>query len=678
MGHEVPIPAQWRQVEILRSRLRHHAYRYHVLDDPEIPDADYDRLFQELTALEARFPDLVTPDSPTQAVGAAPLPAFAPVTHGVPMLSLDNAFAAEDVEEFDRRVREGLGRTAEMVYAVEPKVDGLAISLLYRHGILARAATRGDGRVGEEVTAQVGTLPALPRELVGVGIPVLLEVRAEVYMPLSAFTAYNQQARAQGERPFANPRNAAAGSLRQIDAQITARRPLSLFCHGLGMVEGGALPESHHAVLDQLADWGLPVCPERCLVTGVAGCLAFHHKLLTRRDRLDYEIDGVVYKVDSRTDREHLGSLARTPRWAVAHKFPGREATTRVRAIDIQVGRTGALTPVARLEPVTVGGVTITNATLHNFQELQRKDVRPGDQVSVRRAGDVIPEVVTVVEKGVARPELLSCPERCPICQAPVVLPAGEVIARCSGGLACPAQRREGIRHFASRRALDIEGLGEKLVDALLQAGLIATVADLYTLTEKRQELAALERMGEKSADNLVQAIAASRNHGLERFLFALGLREVGEATARTLAAHFKTLEALEQANLEELEGVPDVGPKVAAQIHGFFHVAGNQEILERLKKESATWLIWSGNQAGAVRPLEGQTVVLTGTLQTMGRNQARARLEALGAKVSGSVSRRTHFVVAGADPGSKLTKARELGVAVLDEAAFLEKLDQA
>ncbi|MBF0137114.1 MAG: NAD-dependent DNA ligase LigA [Magnetococcus sp. DMHC-1] len=675
MNLEIPSPELCRQLEMLRNELRHHAYRYHLLDDPEIPDAAYDRLFRQLVELESRFPELITPDSPTQLVGAPPLAAFAAVAHGVPMLSLDNAFSMTDVEEFDRRVREGLGKISEMQYMAEPKVDGLAISLVYRHGVLVRVATRGDGRVGEEVTAQAGTLAGLPREIVGENMPTLLEVRAEVYMPLSAFAAYNEQARARGERTFANPRNAAAGSLRQIDARITAQRSLTLFCHGLGLVEGGFLPETRHALLDHLAAWGFPVCPERRVVTGVAGCLEFHAELLARRDRLDYEIDGVVYKVDAREDCERLGTLTRTPRWAVAHKFPGREALTRVRAIEIQVGRTGALTPVARLEPVVVGGVTITNATLHNFQELQRKDVRPGDQVSVRRAGDVIPEVVGVVEQGRMRPEVLACPTHCPVCQAPVIQLVGETIARCSGELSCPAQRREGIRHFASRRALDIEGLGEKLVDALLQSDMIATVADLYALTEKRQELISLERMGEKSADNLLQAIAASKNHGLDRFLFALGIREVGEATARNLASHFKTLDNLENANLEELEGVPDVGPKVAARVHGFFRAPGNQEILARLKSASSTWQTWAGTPAGLLRPLEGQTVVLTGTLATMGRTQARARLEALGAKVSGSVSRRTDFVVAGADPGSKLTKAREFGVAVLTEAEFLEKI---
>ncbi|MBF0176225.1 MAG: NAD-dependent DNA ligase LigA [Magnetococcales bacterium] len=670
-----PTSAQRRQIEMLRNQLRHHGYRYHVLDDPEISDGAYDQLFQELVGLEARFPELVTPDSPTQRVGAAPLAAFAPVAHGMPMLSLDNAFSSEDVVEFDRRVREGLGRTDVMVYMAEPKVDGLAIGLVYRSGVLIRAATRGDGHTGEEVTSQVQSLAALPQVLSGSGWPELLEVRAEVYMPLAAFAEYNERARERGERAFANPRNAAAGSLRQLDAQVTAKRPLTLFCHGLGQVTGGVVPDAHHEVLEQLVAWGLPVCPERMVVTGVEGCLAFYRTLLAQRDRLDYEIDGVVYKVDSRADRDLLGALSRTPRWAVAHKFPGREAVTRVRAVEIQVGRTGALTPVARLEPVAVGGVTITNATLHNFQELQRKDVRVGDQVRVRRAGDVIPEVVEVVATQTSRPEVLTCPEQCPVCTAPVLQESGEVIARCSGGLSCPAQRREAIRHFASRRALDIEGLGEKLVDSLLQAGLIVTVADLYTLAAKRQELTALERMGDKSADNLLQALAVSRTHGLERFLFALGIREVGEATARNLAAHFKTLAALEAASLEELEGVPDVGPKVAAQIRGFLHAAGNRDVLARLKRESDAWQLWSENRAGSARTLEGQTVVLTGTLQSMGRPQAKARLEALGAKVSGSVSRRTDFVVAGSDPGAKLTRARELGVAVLDEAAFLEKI---
>ncbi|MBF0623722.1 MAG: NAD-dependent DNA ligase LigA [Magnetococcales bacterium] len=669
----LPPPEARRRAEVLRSQLKHHAYLYHVLDDPQIPDGAYDALFHELRGLEETWPQLATADSPTRRVGGHPLAAFAPAAHLDPMLSLKNAFGPGDVADFDRQVREGLGIEGEMDYLAGPKLDGLAIALLYRQGVLVRAATRGDGQQGEEVTAQVSTIRTVPTVLQGDDIPSLLEVRGEVCMLRAAFEAFNRQAREREEKTFANPRNAAAGSLRQLDWRVTAQRPLVLFCHGLGKVEG-ELPEGQHRVMERMRAWGLPICPRQEVVKGVEGCLAFHARLLADRDLLEYEVDGAVYKVDRLADRERLGARIREPRWAVAHKFPPREAITTVRDIEIQVGRTGALTPVARLEPVVVGGVTVSNATLHNFQELNRKGVQPGDRVAVRRAGDVIPEVVGVVEALSVRVPM-AVPTRCPVCGAAVEQPAGEVVARCTGGLVCPAQRREAIRHFASRRALDIEGLGDKLVDSLLNSGLIDTVADLYRLKERRSELAALERMADKSADNLIEALERSRSLPLHRFLFALGVREVGEATARNLADHFRQLSAIEEAGRGELEGVPDVGPKVAAHIEAFFRSPENRAVVERLKAVSRHWQQAEPVVDSSARPLAGRTVVVTGTLQTMTRQQAKVRLEGLGARVSGSVSKRTAFVVAGENPGSKKTTAEVLGVRVVTEAELLRMI---
>ncbi|MDX1656328.1 MAG: NAD-dependent DNA ligase LigA, partial [Candidatus Competibacteraceae bacterium] len=576
-----------RRAEELRRSLDYHNYRYYILDDPEIPDADYDRLLEELKGLEAGHPELITPDSPTQRVGAAPVTSFPTVEHLLPMLSLDNAFQESEVADFDRRVRERLELQGAVDYAVEPKLDGLAVSLRYWDGRLVLGATRGDGHRGEDITANLRTVPAIPLVLRGEGWPRLLEVRGEVYIPKADFEALNARLREAGEKTFANPRNAAAGSLRQLDPRIAAQRPLTIFCYGVGAVEGGQALGYHSQILARLKDWGLRVCPQRQRVTGVAGCLDYYRWILARRQQLPYEIDGVVYKVDRLDWQRELGSVSRAPRWAVAHKFPAQEESTRVLAIGVQVGRTGALTPVARLEPVSVGGVTVTNATLHNADEVARKDVREGDRVIVRRAGDVIPEVVRVVpEPGRQRADPFVLPQRCPVCGSEVVRPAGEAVARCVGGLFCPAQRKEAIRHFASRRAMDIEGLGVRLIDQLVEREMVETPADLYDSARINLEsLAGLERMACKSAENLLVALEKSKSTTLARFLYALGIREVGEATARALAEHFGTLEALLAADRQALERVPDVGPVVASQVEAFFQEPHNRRVIEALRK---------------------------------------------------------------------------------------------
>ena len=661
-----------RRVAELRERIAYHDYRYHVLDDPEIPDAEYDRLLRELEALEAEHPELVTDDSPTRRVGAPPSDAFAPVHHRVPMLSLANAFDDEEVRDFDRRVRERLGLTAPPLYVAETKLDGLAVSLLYEHGIFTRAATRGDGSTGEDVTANARTIRALPLRLRGDDPPAALEVRAEVFMRHDGFARLNEQQRAAGAKPFANPRNAAAGGLRQLDPRVTATRPLTLYCYGLGHVEGTDLPDSQHGVLAWLRDLGLPVSPEVELVEGADGCLDYYRRIGARRDQLGYDIDGVVYKVDSLAQQEALGYVSRAPRWALAHKFPAQEQLTTVEAIDVQVGRTGILTPVARLAPVHVGGVTVTNATLHNQDEIDRKDVRVGDTVVVRRAGDVIPEVVRVLpERRPAGAQRWTMPERCPVCGSHTVRVEGEVALRCSGGLYCPAQRKQAIRHYASRRAMDIEGLGEKLVDQLVDAGLLKTVADIYTLDV--ETLARLERVGEKSAANLVAAIERSRRAPLARFLFGLGIRDVGEATALQLAQHFGSLEKLREADEASLQAVPDVGPVVAHEIATFFAEPHNREVLDRL---AAVLTLEPPPPPADDNPVRGKTFVLTGTLESMERQEAKTRLLSMGARVTGSISKRTDYVVAGEGAGSKLARAEALGIEVLDEAAFLALLD--
>ena len=670
------------QLTSLRERLHHHNYCYHVLDNPEITDIEYDRLFSELLDLERQFPQWLVSDSPSQRVGAKPLSGFVKVQHFQPMLSLDNLFSEEDLSDFDRRVCAGLGEEGAMVYVAEPKLDGIAVSLLYQDGLLQRAATRGDGHVGEDVTAQLRTVDSVPLKLAKDGsLPAQLEVRGEVYMPLDGFAAFNERARQQGEKTFANPRNAAAGSLRQLDPLETAKRPLRFFCHGLGQVVGGHLPSGFDAILQQFQAWRLPVCDLWERVVGVEGCLNYYRSLLAKRESLPYEVDGVVYKVNDLVQRERLGFVARSPRWASAHKFPSREVSTLLLGVDFQVGRTGVLTPVARLSPVQVGGVEVSNATLHNFQELVRKDIRLGDTVMVRRAGDVIPEVVGVVlERRCENAVAIPLPSHCPMCGALVVQLEGEAAARCAGGLSCPAQRKEGIKHFVSRRALNIEGLGDKWVDLLLREGLLHSVADLFTLAEKRSQLLILQRMGEKSVDNLLLAIEASKGRHLGQFLFALGVREVGETIANNLARHFGSMENIIAADLDGLQGASDVGPVVANHLRAFFQEPHNQEILDRLRQvEGSHW--WrvaesSPAQPGqAPSPLLGKTVVLTGTLASMSRQEAKSRLEMLGAKVSGSVSSRTFFVVVGDAPGSKLKTANALGVRVMTEADLIKVL---
>ncbi len=756
-----PRTAAKQRVEQLRRAIEHHNYRYYVLDDPEVSDSEYDRLLRELQQLEHDHPELLTPDSPTQRVGAEPLESFATLAHRVPMLSLENAFGEDELRDFDRRaceglmdsivqeflagqgiaelaelaheqercepllalVRAGLGSGANknllaairalcadmrdslgtanpknrarwvkevsprfrkqlrgigaahlaLDYSAEPKMDGVAVNLLYIGGELTQAATRGDGVYGEDVTLNVRTIRSVPLRLRGKEHPREFEVRGEVYMPIVGFKKMNVAAAAAGEKSFVNPRNAAAGSLRQLDPRVTARRPLAFFCYGVGAVADGELPASHGATLDLLSDWGLPVSPLRRLVSGAEGCLAYFAELGAQRAALAYEIDGVVYKLDRVDLQQRLGQVARAPRWALAHKFPAQEEMTRLLAIEVQVGRTGALTPVARLEPVFVGGVTVTNATLHNEDEVRRKDVRVGDTVIVRRAGDVIPEVAGVVrERRPADALEFTMPEHCPVCGSAVVRSPGEAVARCSGTLVCAAQRKGAILHFASRRAMDIEGLGEKLVDQLIGGDLVRSVADLYGL--KLAPLAELERMGEKSAQNLLAAIERSKATTLSRFLFALGIREVGESTALALAEHFRDLEPLMAADEESLRLVPDVGPVVAAHIVRFFRQAENLAVVRRLVAAGVRWPLRKGEARDL--PLHGKIVVLTGTLATMTREQAKERLRRLGAKVAGSVSRRTDYLVAGADGGSKLAKAEELGVEILDEQALLRLID--
>ena len=658
----------------LRAQIAQHDYRYYVLDDPRVPDAEYDRLMQELRALEEADPSLVSADSPTQRVSGTPSAAFGEVIHRVPMLSLDNAFSEEDVAAFDRRIHERLGVAGDLDYVAEPKLDGLAVTVIYRTGLLERAATRGDGITGEDVTANVRTIRAVPQRLLGEA-PPLLEARGEVFMPIARFERMNQQARERGEKVFVNPRNAAAGSLRQLDARITAARPLSAYFYGLGALEGAHLPARQLELLQMLRTLGLPVSPETLAVRGVAGCLAYYRRIGERRSRLPYQIDGVVYKLDLRADQERLGFVSRAPRWAIAHKFPPDEALTVVRDIGFQVGRTGALTPVARLEPVFVSGVTVSNVSLHNIDEVRRKDVRVGDTVVVRRAGDVIPEVVSVVlERRSPGTVPVELPERCPVCGSQVLRVEGEAVARCTGGFTCRAQRQEALRHFASRRALDIEGLGDKIVEQLVERQLVRSPADLYALT--LPQLAELERMGEKSAANLLGAIDKSKHTTLPRLLYGLGIREVGEATALALARHFGTLERLMSADQQAIQQVPDVGPVVAAHVAAFFASEDHRRVINDLRDKGVKWPDITVAPATAAPALSGRTFVITGTLGAMTREEAQEALIARGAKISASVSKKTSFVVAGSEAGSKLARARELGVPVLTEQQFLELLN--
>jgi len=661
-----------RRIEELREQIRLHNYHYYVLDAPLIPDAEYDRLFRELQQLEQEHPEFITDDSPTRRVGDQPLPGFEEVRHALRMLSLENVFSDGELADFDRRVRERLGTDKPVVYTAEPKLDGLAISLRYEDGRLVQGATRGDGERGEDVTSNVRTIEAIPLRLLGKEYPALLEVRGEVFMPKAGFEKLNAEARKAGDKTFANPRNAAAGSLRQLDPRLTAKRPLSFYAYGLGQTDE-PIADSHAAAMQQLREIGIPVSPELKCLEGIDQCLDYYANILARRDSLPYEIDGVVYKVDSFDEQSRLGFVSRAPRWAVAHKFPAQEELTVVEDIEFQVGRTGAVTPVARLKPVTVAGVTVSNATLHNMDEIERKDVRVGDTVIIRRAGDVIPEVVQVVPDrrpgNAKRPEL---PAHCPVCGSDVLRVEGEAVARCSGGLYCSAQRREGIKHFASRKAMDIEGLGDKLVEQLDEKGLVKTVADIYSL--KAADIAALERMGEKSAQNLVEALEKSKATTLPRFLFALGIREVGEATARSLANHFLTLEAIEQADEDALQETPDVGPIVASHIASCFRQEHNIEVLQGLIAAGVHWPAIE-KPGEAAQPLDGKTFVLTGALSRP-RDQIKARLEALGAKVAGSVSGKTDYVVAGEAAGSKLAKAQNLGIEILDEDKLQEMIN--
>jgi DNA ligase (NAD+) len=660
------------RISELREEIEAHDYSYYVLDAPTIPDAEYDRLMRELQALEGEFPDLVSPDSPTRRVGGQPLEGFEEVRHRTPMLSLANAFSEDEVRQFHERVLKGL-ETEHADYVAEPKLDGVAIALRYEEGRLVEAATRGDGTTGEDVTANARTIAAIPLRLKrarGKAWPPTLEVRGEVYMPLAGFRAFNERAREEGGKELVNPRNGAAGSLRQLDSKVTAQRPLAFFAYGAVHTEG--LPDSHYEALQRLRDWGLPVNPEIRRVRDAEGCLEYYRAMGARRADLPYEIDGVVFKVEMREEQVTLGFVSRAPRWALAQKFPAQEEITRLTGIDIQVGRTGALTPVARLEPVFVGGVTVTNATLHNLDEIRRKDVRVGDWVIVRRAGDVIPEVVRVViERREGEPEEFEMPTACPVCGSAVEREEGEAVFRCSGGLVCPAQRIRSILHFASRRAMDIEGLGEKLVVQLVEKGMVRSIADLYRLD--RDTVAGLERMGEKSADNLLEELERSKRPPLDRLLYALGIREVGEVTATALARYFGSLDAVIAASEEDLTEVPDVGPVVAGHVYAFFREEHNLDVLQELERAGLRWQPLES--AAGEQPLDGQTWVLTGALG-MPRARAKSLLEGLGARVTGSVSANTDIVLAGEDAGSKLRKAESLGIEVIDEAAFLQLLE--
>ncbi|MCW8974699.1 MAG: NAD-dependent DNA ligase LigA [Sedimenticola sp.] len=660
----IPASAMSRAVE-LRDLINLHNYHYYALDDPQIPDSEYDRLLRELQDLESQYPDLVTSESPTQRVGALPLDGFGEVTHRVPMLSLDNAFTDQEMQDFDRRVRERLDYSQAVLYAAEPKLDGLAISLRYEGGVLVQAATRGDGSKGEDVTLNVRTIPSVPLRLIGDDWPEVLEVRGEIYMPLAGFNQLNIRAQASGEKGFANPRNAAAGSLRQLDPRITAQRPLAMYCYGFGEISSGPLADTQSEGIKRLTDWGLRISPEMRVVKGVEGCLDYYRQMGERRASLDYDIDGVVFKVDSLDQQRQLGFVSRAPRWAIAQKFPAQEEMTELLAIDIQVGRTGALTPVARLQPVTVAGVTVTNATLHNEDEIKRKDIRVGDTVIIRRAGDVIPQVVrSIAERRPANALPFVMPDHCPECGSDVIRDEAEATIRCSGGLFCPAQRRQAIKHFAARRAMDVEGLGDKLVDQLVAVGLVETPADLYKLTLPAVE--GLERMGRKSAENLLQALEKSKQTTFGRFLFALGIREVGEATANALAKHYGTLDQLMQADTEALQQVSDVGPIVAEHLVTFFKQPHNQEVIQALLDAGVEWEPVEMPDVDSLT-LAGKTFVITGTL-SLPRDEIKQKLLNLGAKVTGSVSKKTDYLIAGEDAGSKRAKAEALGVVILDE----------
>jgi len=664
-----------KEIEDLSEQLRYHACRYYVLDEPEIPDAEYDRIYRKLQQLESKYPELIMDDSPTQRVGASPLTSFKQITHRLPMLSLDNVFSEEELTTFNQRVQERLNIQQKIEYVAEPKLDGLAISLCYEKGRLKYAATRGDGRIGENVTQNVRTIEAIPLRLRNESYPSLLEVRGEVFMPRAGFEKLNQRARKNGEKTFVNPRNAAAGSLRQLDPKITARRPLSMYCYAVGMVEGGELARTHSEILQQLKSFGLPVCPEIMVVQGVTGCIDYYHHLLKKRETLPYDIDGIVYKVNATSLQQRLGFVARAPRWAIAHKFPAEEEITEIIDVDFQVGRTGAITPVARLKPVYVGGVTVSNATLHNMDEIRRKDIHIADQVIVRRAGDVIPEVVSVVlnrRKSSVAPVIM--PVHCPVCGSLIEQLEGEAVARCTGGLFCRAQRAEAIKHYASRKAMDIDGLGDKLIEQMVGKDIVKTPADLYRL--KIEQLVSLERMAEKSADNIIQAIHRSKQPDLAHFIYALGIREVGETTAINLANTFMSLDALMQTDYETLQQVPDIGPVVARHIVTFFQQSHNREVITAIRSNGVV-IIDPEKPAAENLPLQGKIFVITGTLPTLSREEAKAMLIAAGAKVSGSVSKKTDYLLAGEKAGSKLNKSRSFGIEIMKEEELLQWLSR-
>jgi len=669
-----------REYEHLKDALNQHNHRYYVLDDPSVPDSEYDRQMRELQAIEAQYPGLLSEDSPSQRVGGKALESFTQVRHTVAMLSLENAFSDAELEDFDRRIKDRLNYAAlknptEIEFACEPKLDGVAVSLLYENGQLVRGATRGDGSVGEDITANVRTIESIPLKLRGDNIPKLLEVRGEIYLPRPGFDALNAKAIAAGEKTFVNPRNAAAGSLRQLDSKITASRPLEMCAYSVGQFEAEVTPDSHTHMLETLGGWGFKINEHVVAVIGIAACEDYYSAMAKRRDQLTYDIDGIVYKVNNLALQQRLGFVAKAPRWAIARKFPAQEEMTKLLDVEFQVGRTGAITPVARLAPVFVGGVTVSNATLHNGDEIKRLGVCIGDTVIIRRAGDVIPQIAKVIlEKRPEDAQQIVFPERCPVCQSSVKRAEGEAVARCTGGLFCGAQIKEAIKHFASRKAMDIDGLGDKLVELLVDAGSIYSVADLFELNV--DQLLGLERMADKSATNLTAAITASKETTLAKFLYSLGIREVGEATAQTLANNFGSLEAVIEADAEQLLDVDDIGPVVAKHIVNFFSNPDNLSIIQALRESGVNWADIDQN-AQASQPLKGQTWVLTGGMEIMSRAEAKDRLQALGAKVAGSVSAKTSQVVAGPGAGSKLTKAQSLDIPVLDEAGFLEYLNR-
>ena len=663
-----------QQIDTLRQDLRRYEYEYHVLDNPTIPDAEYDRLFHQLKALEAAHPELITADSPTQRVGAKPLSGFAQIRHEIPMLSLDNAFSDEEFYAFVKRIEDRLIRLPEpLTFCCEPKLDGLAVSILYVNGVLTQAATRGDGTTGEDITANIRTIRNIPLQLLMDNPPARLEVRGEVFMPHAGFERLNQQALEKGEKTFANPRNAAAGSLRQLDPKITSKRPLVLNAYGIGIAEGVDLPNTHYDRLQWLKSIGIPVNPEIRLCNGTDEVLDFYRDIQNKRSSLGYDIDGTVLKINDIALQEKLGFISKAPRWAIAYKFPAQEELTRLNDVEFQVGRTGAITPVAKLEPVFVAGVTVSNATLHNSDEIERLDIAIGDTVVIRRAGDVIPQIIGVLhERRPADARPIIFPKTCPVCDSAIVRIEGEAVARCTGGLFCAAQRKEALKHFVSRKAMDIDGVGGKLIEQLVDRELIHTPADLFKLD--LTTLTRLERMGAKSAENALASLEKAKNTTLARFIFALGIREVGEATALNLANHFKTLEALQNADLEALQQVPDVGEVVANRILAFWHEPHNVAVVNDLIAQGVHWETVETKEVTENR-FKGKTVVLTGTLTQMGRNEAKALLQDMGAKVSGSVSAKTDFVIAGDAAGSKLTKAQELGVTVLTEEEFLAQI---